>query len=387
MNDFPEGQEYRLILKAIPAQATERVVSELTALLPLDKAPAGQIVQAAPIVLLDKLTAVQARNVESSLGCLRRLGVDIALTSEATTLKRLSWPVMPEIARHRGNVFVCPHCGERLIVQSAKAQQAAAQAVRPAEPAAAKPAPAPAAPRKEAAAPQPAGEPKAGFLDLAADLAELEGQQPQQAEARESVLPPAAPPARPAAPSPAPAKGPIGSWSRSTDGDDDDELEFLQEIEPAKPAAPAPKPAQPAAPVPPAAPASAAARPTAPQPPPAPAKPAQPAAPASAAKPARPAAPQEAGIRFQDEKPAPAAKNTETPAGTFRVSFMAKLKPAQRKPVAEIIAKYQEVSLTDALSAMNRPIVTVLRNATEEQTEQCRKDFKAFGITVQVIGR
>jgi len=66
---------------------------------------------------------------------------------------------------------------------------------------------------------------------------------------------------------------------------------------------------------------------------------------------------------------------------------MAKLKPAQRKPVAEIIAKYQEVSLTDALSAMNRPIVTVLRNATEEQVEQCRKDFKAFGITVQVIGR
>jgi len=385
MNEFPEGKEYRLILKAIPAQATERVINELTTLLPLDKGPAGQIVQAAPIVLLDKLTAVQARNVESSLGCLRRLGVDVTLSSETTTLKRLSWPVMPEIARHRGNAFVCPHCGERLIVQSAEAQQAPVQAVRPAEPVAAKPAPAPATPRKQAPAPQPSSKPKAGFLDLAADLAELDDSPSQQpatppAARQEPAVPP---PARPAAPAPAPAKSGVGSWSKPAD-EDDDELELLEEAEPVKPAAPAKAvqaavPAAPAArPVQPAAPARPAA------PPPAPAKPAQPAAPAAAAK---PGAPQNAEIGFQDEKPAPAAKKEETPGGNFRVSFMAKLKPAQKKPVADLIVKHQGIPAAEALAALSRPFVTVLRNATEEQAEQCKKDFKALGITVQVIAR
>jgi len=314
----------------------------------------------------------------------------VALTSEASTLKRLSWPVMPEIARHRGNAFVCPHCGERLIVQSAEAQPAPVQAVHSPEPMAAKPAPAsapaPAAPRKEAPAPQPLGEPKAGFLDLAADLAELDVP-PAQPAAPAAVKPEPAlpPPGRPATPAAAPAKGGVGSWSKQADADDDDELELLEELEPAKPAAP-PRAAQPAVrpkPVQPAGPAApAAARPPAQTPPTA-----RPAQPAPAVAPPKPAAPQDAEIGFQDEKPAPAAKKEETPGGSFRVSFMAKLKPAQKKPVAELIMKYGEVSASDALAALNRPIVTVLRNATEDQAEQCKKDFKALGITVQVIER
>ena len=55
MSEFAEGREYRVVLKSVPPQAAEAAAAELVLLFPIDRAPAAQIVQAAPIVLLDKL--------------------------------------------------------------------------------------------------------------------------------------------------------------------------------------------------------------------------------------------------------------------------------------------------------------------------------------------
>jgi len=386
MTDFIEGQDYRVVLKTVPAEAVESVVAELVQLFPIDRAPAAQIAQAAPIILIDKLNPAQARNVESNLVCLRRLGAEVEINSETTTLKRLNWPVMPDIVRHAGNVIICPHCGERLAVHPVSSvQPVMAPAAKSAIAAAA--APAQPAPRPEAAAerPLPAPDSRPALKaepppDPAFDFASLEfdGEEPKPGAA-EPALPAAEKPVAP--PKPEAARPAAGRWSAAKDDDDDAPLELLVEEDvpkkEIKPKAPAPALGQrPAAAPKPAAPAPAAARPAAPaaaKPAPAAAKPAAPAA-------ARPAIAKPPAASAAAARPASAASGV-------RVSFVAKLKSVQKKPVAELIAKHQGISIDEAMALTSKTVITVIRNATKEQVEKCRKDFQALGIDVQTHGR
>jgi len=365
MNVFAEGQEYRVVLKSVPPQATEAATAELMLLFPMDRAPAAQIVQAAPIVLLDKLSATQAANVDSNLGCLRALGVDIAVTSEAATFGRVNWPVMPDITKHAGNVFICPHCGQRL-------------AVHPFGETAALPAPAvvqpvPATPIK------PQGLP---------------------------VLQPITPPSPQSAPQPAAPVQPPGRWSLVPDDADDDVLELVDEpakeepqpalqprpvlqprqaVQPKPPVQPKPA-VQPVRPAVQPGPAAQAARPAAVQPKPA-VQPAKPVVqPVQAAPQAKAAEPKEQEIKIlEDAKPAASTKSVLQKG--IRVSFVAKLKPVQKQPVAEVIARYQGIPIEEALQLTGKSVVTVMRSATKEQAEECRKELKALGIPVQLHER
>lgn len=126
MTDISDNQEYRLALKSVPAKAIDQVVEELVELFPLEPASARQIVQAVPIVLIDKLTAQQARNAESHLGFLRRLGAEAGITNDPLPgLKRMTLPVKPDIVRRPANVLICPTCGDRLVVQPLRSSHAA----------------------------------------------------------------------------------------------------------------------------------------------------------------------------------------------------------------------------------------------------------------------
>jgi len=336
MNEFAEGQEFRVILKSVPAEAAEEAAAELVLLFPIDRAPAAQIVQAVPIILLDKLSAAQAANVDSNLGCLRRLGADVAVTSEpAGSTRRLNWPVMPDIAKHAGNVFICPQCGQRLAVHAVPAHAAALA------PVIAKPAPL--RPRPAAVQPAVAAPPAALQPRPAAPAANAVAS--GQAAPKPVLTPPPAPPPKPQAKPPQAA----GKWSLVEDEDEDDDDDLLELVE----EAPGPKQEAneirilddvklaEAAPTPPAA----------------------TSAPAN-----------------------PAAVRKSLPGG-IRVTFVAKLKPVQKGPVAEVVAKYQGVSIEEAMQAVNKPVVTVLKGATKDQADECRKELKALGISAQLHER
>ncbi|MCJ7587778.1 MAG: hypothetical protein MUQ00_07755, partial [Candidatus Aminicenantes bacterium] len=111
--------DLRLILESVPKEQTERVIEELMTLFTIQRPYAEQIVLSAPIILLDHLTDEQASNVASNIIWLTKLGAIVRLTAEPapTSMRRLTWPAPPNIAVRAGNVFICPHCGGRFVVQ------------------------------------------------------------------------------------------------------------------------------------------------------------------------------------------------------------------------------------------------------------------------------
>jgi ribosomal protein L7/L12 len=68
----------------------------------------------------------------------------------------------------------------------------------------------------------------------------------------------------------------------------------------------------------------------------------------------------------------------------FRVSLRQRVKGSQREQVAQLIAKYQKVSEKEALRLLDRPMVSVLRRASKQEADACRKAFKDIGIAVVV---
>jgi len=467
MTRFPEGAEYRVVLSSVKAESREQAAAELVLLFPIDEVSARQVLSAAPIVLIEKLTAEQAKNVDSHLACLRRLGVGIEVTADmVANAKHMRLPVKPSIALLPGNMFMCPSCGERFVVErydpAARAAGASA-APRMAEPVAEVPAvqaasastPAGIAenvelreisPKTETASgaagqvpqppAQPASKPEAPVLGQWS-LKHDEERSPKAPALKPASQPRVSP--RPAASSQLrPAASPAGLQSKEAGP----AVRPMPKPQPPQSAAPnpaagasqlrpaAPKPAQPAAPTG-AAPASAQPKPAAPAPAapgPATLKPAQPAASAGAApasaqpkpaapapaapgpamlKPAQPAAsgatapapaqPKPADskpigepeIRILDEsgaavKPAPAGS---ADAGTCRVAIIKKLKPKQKRPVAELIAKYQGVSIEEATKATSKAVIAVMRNGSKEQAESCVNELKALGVAAQVKER
>jgi len=385
MTDHAESIEFKAILKAVPADSVNLVAAELMTMFNFDKAYAQQIAKAAPLVLLDKMTPAQALNAESNLVALRRHGADVQVTPEAVQgMARLNWPTPPDILRRPGNVFVCPHCGERFVVRPVAQELEVIPVI---ELAPAKPAPASAAPP---ASPTRAGEQPAApkreessqfdFSSLGYAGASQTEKTPGPASAAPSapagaiparVIPARAAPAKPVQVIPAKPPAPAAA------------------AKPAQPAAPRPAPASP----PPAGqhPASAPAGTTAGRwslkqdeeaPPKAPAGPARPAQPAAAPAPA----PEE--IRFLDEKtpghkPAPAASGDPR----FMISLPRKLKPSQKGSAAELLAKYQGISIEEATRALTNSVVIVVRDADKEQADTCKDEFKAVGIAVDIRKR
>ena len=402
MTRFPEGAEYRVVLSSVKAESREQAAAELVLLFPIDEVSARQVLSAAPVVLIEKLTAEQAKNVDSHLACLRRLGVGIEVTANmVANAKHMRLPVKPSIALLPGNMFMCPSCGERFVVERYdRAARAAGASAGPrmAEPVAEVPA------VQAASASTPAG---------IAENVELREITPKTETAYGAAGQVPQPPAQPASKPEAPA---IGQWSLKHD---DERSAKAPTMKPAPQPHVSPRPAASSQPRPAASPAGlqrkeagpAPARPMPkPQPPqsaapnpaagasqvrPAMVKPAQPAA--SGATAPAPAQPKPADskpigepeIRILDEsgaagKPAPAVSAGES---ACRVTIIKKLKPKQKRPVAELIAKYQGVSIEEATKATSKAVIAVMRNASKEQAESCVNELKALGVAAQVKER
>jgi len=384
MTRFPEGAEYRVVLSSVKAESREQAAAELVLLFPIDEVSARQVLSAAPVVLIEKLTAEQAKNVDSHLACLRRLGVGIEVTANmVANAKHMRLPVKPSIALLPGNMFMCPSCGERFVVERYdRAARAAGASAGPrmAEPVAEVPA------VQAASASTPAG---------IAENVELREITPKTETAYGAAGQVPQPPAQPASKPEAPA---IGQWSLKHD---DERSAKAPTMKPAPQPHVSPRPAASSQPRPAASPAGlqrkeAGPAPARPMPKPQPPQSAAPN-PAAGASQVRPAAPKPADskpigepeIRILDEsgaagKPAPAVSAGES---ACRVTIIKKLKPKQKRPVAELIAKYQGVSIEEATKATSKAVIAVMRNASKEQAESCVNELKALGVAAQVKER
>jgi ribosomal protein L7/L12 len=355
MTSFEQGREYRVVLKSVPAGAIDQTVAELALLFPIEPAAARQIVEAAPIVLIDKLNAEQAANAESHLGVLRLLGADVEVTSEAPApAKRMTLPVKPDIVRRPGNMLICPSCGERLVVTSwGGVRPAAAPPAHRPEPAVSS--------GKEA----PPGPSVAEPLTVAP---KEEGKSHR----------------------PVPSEGP---WSAAAGEEAAPGAANNVEFPPIRPKT------------------ERVAQQPAEEPPPAPPKAAE-AAPAagrwslaqeeehpSQQQPPAAVEPDEPEIRILEEAPAPGRKagrrapgpgpsaETVRGEGRCRVSVAKRIKPKQKMPLAEVVARYQGISVEEAVKATSKSVITIMRNATREQAEECKAELKALGIPAEIRER
>lgn len=195
MTETPEAKsEFKLILNGVPSDSIPAVAQELTTLFPLDLPTAINIAKNAPMILLDKLSVQQARNVGSYAIRLKALGADVQVTSQPVgKLQVLRWPVMPDIARRPATHIICPNCGSRLQVQvyAAAQTQTTGSEAAPTPAAVVPPSTAP-SPAPGPAAPRPAPQPMQAA--------------PRPAPGASAPVPPiATPPVPPAARSPVPS--------------------------------------------------------------------------------------------------------------------------------------------------------------------------------------
>jgi hypothetical protein len=298
--------DFKLILNGVRSDALMTVAQELTILFPLDIQNALNIAKSAPIILIDKMTAQQAKNIAAFVTRLKALGADVHVTGQPVgKLQVLRWPLVPEITKRPGHHVICPNCGARLQLQVHLAEPSALAA-------AAQAASAPAAQHAPAAqtAPAQTGPAQAGRAPVAS-AGEAGGEKEVVEMAEEEVV--------------------------------------LDEVQ----AAPAPSPASP---------------------PPV-------SAPPPASAPARAAAPSSA--------PNPAAGGGTgggTGAGTgSRVMVVGKLRGEKKQNAAALMIEYLGITRDEAMDELNkRTVVTVAKDLTEEQVQQCKNRFAEIGVKVTV---
>lgn len=150
------GADFKLVLDGVSEARREEVAAELKEVLLLDARTANEALSNVPIVLIAGMNQQQAANLRTHLTRLVKLGAKLRLTAEPVgRLKQLRWQALPPVVRRPGNIFVCPSCGERFIVQRWTPAPVARQAAAPGPPAE----PVEAVPVAEAAGEVPEAEP------------------------------------------------------------------------------------------------------------------------------------------------------------------------------------------------------------------------------------
>ncbi len=136
----PPRADFKLILDAIdPAQAPA-IVAELMEVLNIPRQVATAATQQAPIILVGGMSQPQAAVARTHVVRLGRLGAKLRLTAEPVgKLKAMTWKSIPQFVRRPANLFVCPSCGERFVVQRWLHQTAHDQAPAPPAPVSAVP--------------------------------------------------------------------------------------------------------------------------------------------------------------------------------------------------------------------------------------------------------
>jgi len=174
MAEGAQGGDFKLVLDAVDDARREEAVAELAEVFFLDAHTAAEAVRNAPIVLIAGMTQEQAANLRTHVLRLARLGARLRLTAEPVgRLKQLRWQALPPVVRRPANIFVCPNCGERFVVQRWTAPAAPQPAAAPRQAA-------PEAPAAEAAAEAEAQEaaPVAEAVPLAEAAAEVPEAEP-----------------------------------------------------------------------------------------------------------------------------------------------------------------------------------------------------------------
>ena len=110
--------DFKLILASVNPAQVQSVVAELMELFPIDQTTALGAVQNAPIILVSGMTPAMAANLRTHVTRLAKLGAQLRLTAEPVgKLKQFRWPSPPSATLRPANVFMCPACGERFVVQ------------------------------------------------------------------------------------------------------------------------------------------------------------------------------------------------------------------------------------------------------------------------------
>ena len=301
MSQSESKTDFKLILNGVRSDALTDVAQELTTLFPLDKPTAMNIVKNAPIILLDKLTPLQARNVGTYATRLKALGADILITGQPVgKLQALRWPLLPDITKRSGNHVICPNCGARLQIQVHAGPEASDSPAQPA-----------AFPPSQAAAQSMPSSPPA-----------------------HSATPPSATPHNP-------QPGPQSAEQQSAFGTKEDAVlePIIEEV-----------------------------------------------------------AELSDDVSLSDEKvvldktsrpPAPPSPPSPAPVGggTFRVLIVGKIKGEKKQKASDIMAEYLGISRDEALVDLNRrTVLTVAKDLTEEQAEDCRHRFAEIGVRVNLKG-
>lgn len=375
------GADFKLVLHGVGAEQRSAIIAELMAVFQIDQATAASATENVPIVLVGGMTQPQALCLRTHIARLVKLGADLKLTSEQVgKVKQLRWQAPPAATRVPANLFVCPSCGERFVVQRWQAAGAAP------------------------AAPVPAAAPAPGAAPLEAEPLEAE---PLEAEPVDEALPAeeldfaeelaALPAEEPAAEAPAEvAEAEAIAESEPLEAEAIDEEEdllgaFAEEAEGPEPEPVAPEPPpQPAQPPPPSVP-----KPTVPRPAPAappllkpiaapPQEPPSPPQPAAASKPPPQPAP-------QPKPPAPAPPSAqpepEEPAGPRYDVSAAKVRGDKLDKLAELVAQRQGITFEEALRSCEKTVVVVCRGGTSAEADECRKELLAIGIKPRIRKR
>ncbi|MFO7899385.1 MAG: hypothetical protein R6V58_10050 [Planctomycetota bacterium] len=73
--------------------------------------------------------------------------------------------------------------------------------------------------------------------------------------------------------------------------------------------------------------------------------------------------------------------------GSHRVMLVGKIRGKKKRNAAELMAYYQGTSEEAALDELNkRTVVTLARDLTEEQAEQCQDEFGRIGVKARITG-
>lgn len=370
------GADFKLVLHGVGAEQRSAIIAELMAVFQIDQATAASATENVPIVLVGGMTQPQALCLRTHIARLVKLGADLKLTSEQVgKVKQLRWQAPPAATRVPANLFVCPSCGERFVVQRWQAAAAAPAAPVPA----AAPAPGAAPLEAEPLEAEPVDEAlPAEEIDFAEELAALPAEEPA-AEAPAEV-----------------AEAEAIAESEPLEAEAIDEEEdllgaFAEEAEGPEPEPVAPEPPpQPAQPPPPSVP-----KPTVPRPAPAappllkpiaapPQEPPSPPQPAAAPKPPPQPAP-------QPKPPAPAPPSAqpepEEPAGPRYDVSAAKVRGDKLDKLAELVAQRQGITFEEALRSCEKTVVVVCRGGTSAEADECRKELLAIGIKPRIRKR
>ena len=94
----------------------------------------------------------------------------------------------------------------------------------------------------------------------------------------------------------------------------------------------------------------------------------------------------DAELILEEMAPAAAPGQSIGGGGACRVTLVGKIKGKKKTQAADLMAYYLEVTPEEAVSMLGKTVVTVAKDLSPEQAEECKNQFAAIGVRVNVKG-